>query len=203
MEVSEHMHDKVASFLQDKFMEDTLDWNEFSRDHAHVGSLSNAALLRTYWFAQGRMESWAGSRLPKYLNNKKVEIVGFQMLFLCFLSGCNNVRFVRFFQGHVLDALGVTNDWYRECNETLSLVIAYGERGERWESHRAVAACRDRAPPKSRHSSHGAGSTGGPRIFLCCFVKCTKNIAKGSVGAIVDKDGRVVVVLNRRNFIYI
>ncbi|KAI0276356.1 hypothetical protein BGY98DRAFT_985890 [Russula aff. rugulosa BPL654] len=39
----------------------------------------------------------------------------------------------------------------------------------------------------------------GPRIFSCCFVKCTKNIAKGSVGA-MDKDGRVV--LNRPNSIY-
>jgi hypothetical protein len=69
-------------------------------------------------------------------------------------------------QGHVLDALGVTEDWYRECNETLSLVIAYGEGGERRESPRAVAACRDRAPPKSARSSHGAGSSGGPTDLL-------------------------------------
>jgi hypothetical protein len=74
MEGSQRMHDKVASFLQDKFMEDALEWNEFSRDCAHVGSLSNAALLRIYWFAQGRLETWVGSRLPK-LNNKKMEIV--------------------------------------------------------------------------------------------------------------------------------
>jgi hypothetical protein len=40
----------------------------------------------------------------------------------------------------------------------------------------------------------------GPLIFSCCFVKCTKNIVKGCVGA-VDKDGRVV--LNRRNFMYL
>jgi hypothetical protein len=40
----------------------------------------------------------------------------------------------------------------------------------------------------------------GPLIFSWCFVKCTKNIAKGSVGAI-DKDERVV--LNRRDFIYL
>jgi hypothetical protein len=46
---------------------------------------------------------------------------------------CNNVRLS---QGHVLDALGVTDDWYREYNETLSLVIAYGERGEEWDSPR-------------------------------------------------------------------
>jgi hypothetical protein len=75
MEGPQRMYDKVASFLQDKFMEDTLDWNEFSRDRAHVGSLSNAALLRIYWFAQRRLETWVGSRLPKHLNNKKVEIV--------------------------------------------------------------------------------------------------------------------------------
>lgn len=57
-------------------------------------------------------------------------------------------------QRHVLDALGVTEDWYRECNETLSLVIAYGERGQRYESPRVVAATRDRAP-KSRVGSSG------------------------------------------------
>ena len=33
-------------------------------------------------------------------------------------------------------------------------MIAYGERGERWESPRAVAASRDRAP-KSRAGSSG------------------------------------------------
>jgi len=35
-------------------MEDSLDWdwNEFSRDRAHVGSLSNGALLMIYWFSQ-------------------------------------------------------------------------------------------------------------------------------------------------------
>lgn len=49
-------------------------------------------------------------------------------------------------QSDVLAALGVTEDWYQECNETLSLAIAYGERGERYEDPRAVAACRDRAP---------------------------------------------------------
>ena len=71
-EGSQRIHDKVASFLQDEFMEDTLDWNEFSRDRAQVGSLSNAALLRIYWFAQRQLETWVGSRLPKHLNNKKV-----------------------------------------------------------------------------------------------------------------------------------
>jgi hypothetical protein len=90
------------------------------------------------------------------------------MIFCVYVSwqffDCNNV--VRFSQGHVLDALGVTEEWYRECNEALSLVIAYGERGVRWESPRAVAACRDRAPPKSRHPSHGPGSSGGPTGLL-------------------------------------
>jgi len=94
--------------------------------------------------------------------------------------------------------LGVTDDWYRECSETLSLVIAYGERGERWESPRVVAACRDRAPPMSRHPSHGRGSSGGPTDLLM-LLREVHFIAKGSVGAI-DKDGRVV--LNRHNFIY-
>jgi hypothetical protein len=50
------------------------------------------------------------------------------LFFVAFFCHCNNVRFS---QGHVLDALRVTDDWYRECNDTLSLVIAYGERGER------------------------------------------------------------------------
>jgi hypothetical protein len=39
-----------------------------------VGSLSNVVLLRIYWFAQGRLETWVRSRLPKHLNGKKVEI---------------------------------------------------------------------------------------------------------------------------------
>ena len=75
MEGSQRKHDKVASFLQDTFMEDTLDWIEFSRGRAHVGSLSNAALLSAYWFAQGRLETWVGSRLPKHQNNMKMENV--------------------------------------------------------------------------------------------------------------------------------
>jgi hypothetical protein len=76
MEGSQRMHDKVVSFLQDSFMDsDTVHWNEFTRDRAHVGSLSNAALLRVYWFAQGWLDTWVGSRLPKHLNYKKVEIV--------------------------------------------------------------------------------------------------------------------------------
>jgi len=124
------MHDKTVSFLQDNFVEDRSNWNEFARDRAHVGSLSNVALLRIYWFAQGQLDTWVGSKLPKHLNYKKVET------------------------GHVLDALGVTEDWYRECNETLSLVIAYGERGKRGENARAVAASRDRAP-KSRVVNSG------------------------------------------------
>jgi hypothetical protein len=49
-------------------------------------------------------------------------------------------------QTHVLDALGVTEDWYRECNETLSLVVAYGSQGRRYENPSVVAASRDRAP---------------------------------------------------------
>jgi hypothetical protein len=72
---SQRMHDKVVSFIQDGFMEDAAHWNEFTRDRAHVRSLSNAALLRVYWFAQGRLDAWVGSRLPKHLNYKKVEIV--------------------------------------------------------------------------------------------------------------------------------
>jgi len=75
MEGSHRKNDKVASFLQDQFMENTLDWSVFFRDRAHIESVSNAALLRVYWFAQGRLETWVGSRLPKQLNNKKVEIV--------------------------------------------------------------------------------------------------------------------------------
>ncbi len=83
MESPQRMHDKAVSFLRDKFMEDTLDWNEFARDRAHVGSLSNVGLLRIYWFAQGRMDTWVGSRLPKHVNYKKVEIVS-TVAFLCF-----------------------------------------------------------------------------------------------------------------------
>ena len=86
MEGSQRMHDKVTSFFQDKFMEEALEWNEFSRDFAHVGSLSNAALLRIYWFAKGRLETWVGSQLPK-LANKKVEIVSSLCLFFMAIFG--------------------------------------------------------------------------------------------------------------------
>lgn len=75
LESAQRMHDKVISFLQDSFMQDASSWNEFSRDRAHVGSLSNVMLLRIYWFAQGRLDHWVGSRAPQHLNYKKVEIV--------------------------------------------------------------------------------------------------------------------------------
>ncbi|KAH9952977.1 hypothetical protein BC827DRAFT_197193 [Russula dissimulans] len=75
MEGSDRMHDKVVSFLREMFMEDNRDWKEFSREHARVGSLSNVALLRIYWFAQEQLDYWVGSRLPNHLNYKKVEIV--------------------------------------------------------------------------------------------------------------------------------
>ena len=75
VEGSQRMHDKVVAFLQESFMEDASHWNEFTRDRSQVGSLSNAALLRIYWFAQDRLDTWVGSRLPKHLNSKKVEIV--------------------------------------------------------------------------------------------------------------------------------
>ena len=57
MEGSQQMHNKVVSFLQDRFVESSLEWNEFSRDRAHVGSFSNATLLRVYRFAQGQLET--------------------------------------------------------------------------------------------------------------------------------------------------
>jgi len=79
VEGSQRMHDKVVSFLQDNFMEGG---NGFTRDRAHVGSLSNAALLRVYWFAQGRLDTWVGSRLPKHLNHKKVQIVSVILFFV-------------------------------------------------------------------------------------------------------------------------
>ena len=75
MEGPQRIHDKAVSFLQDGFMEDSVHWNEFARDRTQVGSLSNVALLRIYWFAHGRVEAWVGSRLPKHLSHKKVEIV--------------------------------------------------------------------------------------------------------------------------------
>jgi hypothetical protein len=60
---------------------------------------------------------------------------------------CNNVRFS---QGHVLDVLGFTDDWYWGCNMMLSFVIANGERGERWENPHTVAACRDQVEVEVR-----------------------------------------------------
>jgi hypothetical protein len=75
-----------------------------------------------------------------------------------------------------LRTIGIVNATRR------SLVIAYGERGERWESHRVVAACRDRAPPKSRHSSHGAGSTVGPTDLLILLREAHEEYCEGVRG---------------------
>jgi len=88
VEGSQRTHDKVVAFLQEMFMEDPSHWNEFTRDRSQVGSLSNAALLRIYWFAQDRMDAWVGSRLPKHLNSKKVEIVSAPFSRFIFLACC-------------------------------------------------------------------------------------------------------------------
>ena len=56
---------------------------------------------------------------------------------------------ILFSQGHVLNALGLRTVGIREYNEMLLLVIAHGQQGERWESPRVVAACRERAWLKS------------------------------------------------------
>ena len=52
-------------------------------------------------------------------------------------------------------------DWYWDCSETLLLVIAYGERGERWECSRTVSVCCDRVPPKLSHLSLSSLGTMG------------------------------------------
>jgi hypothetical protein len=77
LESAQRMHDKVVSFLQDNFMQDTSNWNDFTRDRAQIGSLNNVMLLRVYWFAQRQLDHWVGSRAPQHLNYKKVEIVSF------------------------------------------------------------------------------------------------------------------------------
>lgn len=123
------LHDKIVSFLQNEFTQDAPSWNDFSQNCAQTRSLSNAMLLKVYWYAQGRLDDWVGAWTPERLRHKKVEIK------------------------HVLGALGVTGDWYRECNETLSLAIAYGEGGERCEDARAVAASRDRTQKKRTRNS--------------------------------------------------
>ena len=61
----------------------------------------------------------------------------FVFMFCVLWQICFDYDNVRFSQGHVLNALGVTEGWYQECNEMLSLVIMYGEQGERWESPHA------------------------------------------------------------------
>ncbi|KAF8265797.1 hypothetical protein EI94DRAFT_1734555 [Lactarius quietus] len=137
-ESASRIHDKIVSFLQDAFMRDAPSWNEFSESCAQIMSLSNAMLLKIYWYAQGRLDDWVGASTPDHLHYKKVEIK------------------------HVLGALGVSGDWYRECNETLSLAIAYGEGGERCEDARAVAASRDRSQKKPAQSY-------GPTDLLVLF----------------------------------
>jgi hypothetical protein len=104
LEGSQRMHDKVASFLQDMFIEDALERNDFSRDCAHVGSLSNAALLRIYWFAQGRL---VGIETSEVSEQESGNCEHFCVYVSWHFFNCNGFLF---FQGHVLDALGVTDD---------------------------------------------------------------------------------------------
>ena len=78
------LHDKIVSFLQNEFMQDAPSWNEFSQNCAQIRSLSNAMLLKIYWYAQGRLDDWVGASIPEYLQHKKVEIV--RAFFFSFLS---------------------------------------------------------------------------------------------------------------------
>jgi hypothetical protein len=80
--------------------------------------LGHTGLCRDGWKKPG-----SGRDCEKHLNHKKVEIASCR---------CSSVfMFCGIFLTviHVFDALGATDDWYRECNESLSLVN--GERGER------------------------------------------------------------------------
>ena len=112
VEGSQRIYNKVASFLGDKYMKVTLDSNEFSRDHTHVGSLSNAALLRIYWFAQGRLETSVGSRLLNLLNNMKVEIVSSRCfsVSVCMFHGNFDCNSDVLFSGICPWGPGVTHD---------------------------------------------------------------------------------------------
>ncbi len=75
VESAHRMHDKIVSFLQDEFMRDAPSWNEFSDNSAQIRSLSNAMLLKIYWYAQGRLDDWVGAWTPEHLHHKKVEMV--------------------------------------------------------------------------------------------------------------------------------
>jgi hypothetical protein len=111
----------------------------------------------------GRLETWVGSRLPKHLNNKKVEIVSCR----CFS--------VFMFRGHFLTVI-VMSGSLRDTSSTRWELrrngIGNATRSSRVRSHMAgerrdgVAACRDRAPPKSRHPSHETGISGGSTVLL-------------------------------------
>ncbi|KAH9054188.1 hypothetical protein EDB87DRAFT_120441 [Lactarius vividus] len=146
VESARRIHEKVVSFLRDEFTQDASSWNEFSQNCAQTRSLSNAVLLKIYWYAQGRLDDWVGAWTPRHLYHKKVEMVRG-------LSSDDRVLTSWHTQKHVLGALGITEDWYRECNETLSLAIAYGKGGERCEDARAVAASRDRTQKKRVRNS--------------------------------------------------
>ena len=146
-ESARRIHDKIVSFLQGEFMRDAPSWNEFSLNCAQIKSLSNVVLLKIYWYAQGRLDDWVGAWTPEHLHRKKVEIVSLLRIYSRFVLTSGST------QKHVLGALGVSGDWYRECNETLSLAIAYGEGGERCEDARAVAASRDRTQKKRTRNS--------------------------------------------------
>jgi hypothetical protein len=67
------MHDKGGFvFSKDEFMEDTVDWSEFTRDRLHVGFLSNAALLRICMLAwAGTAGPWSGPRVLTISKHKR------------------------------------------------------------------------------------------------------------------------------------
>ena len=75
VESTHRIHEKVVSFLQDEFTQDASSWNEFSQNCTQIKSLSNAMLLKIYWYAQGRLDDWVGAWTPEHLHHKKVEIV--------------------------------------------------------------------------------------------------------------------------------
>ena len=168
-ESARRVHDEIVSFLRDEFMRDNSSWNEFSQNCAQIRSLSNAMLLKIYWYAQGRLDDWVGAWTPEHLHHKKVEIVRLDYYFLRTHS-CRVLTIDRNTSSVHWESLriGTVNATTR-CLSRLRMVKEVN--GVRMLAPwRLLVTARKRSALVIRD----------PRIFLCSSARYMRNIAKES-----------------------
>lgn len=164
------LHDKIVSFLQNEFMQDAPSWNEFSQNCAQIRSLSNAMLLKIYWYAQGRLDDWVGASTPEYLQHKKVEIV--RAFFFSFLSPRTDVwpTLHRNTSSVHWESMGIgTVSAIIRCLSRLRMV-------KEVNGARILALLQLLVTVRTR----SALEILDPRICSCCYARYMRSIAKGS-----------------------